>query len=64
MQILTLENLQYFKEKSDEAYIKKEAGKGLSTNDYTDADKEAIAALVAAGGGLEAVDNAEIDKMF
>lgn len=40
-----LEGLSYFKDKIDENYVKKETGKDLSTNDYTDAEKNKLASL-------------------
>ena len=35
----------YTREQSDERYVRKEEGKGLSSNDYTDADKEKLEVL-------------------
>ena len=47
---ITLGNLSYFKGKMDTAiaaaYVAKEAGKGLSTNDYDNTEKAAVASAV------------------
>ena len=47
--VLTLEKLTRFSEKmrtwATGAFVAKEAGKGLSTNDYTTAEKEKLAGL-------------------
>ena len=37
--------LSHFKEKQDGEYVKKETGKGLSTNDYTTAEKNKLASI-------------------
>ena len=53
--LITLSNLSRFKEKLDllyekiqhaaDTYVQKESGKGLSTNDYTDAEKTKLAGI-------------------
>lgn len=42
---ITLDRLSRFKENADETYVAKEDGKGLSSNDYTDEDKEKLAGI-------------------
>lgn len=49
----------YTKDQTDELFVKKEAGKGLSTNDYTNADKTKVTNLTDyVTGGTGAVSDA------
>lgn len=50
MKVLDYSGLEYFAEKIDGKYVKKEAGKGLSQNDFTDSYKNTIDGLVSEGG--------------
>lgn len=64
-----LDSLAYFRQKLKaeiaDGYVGKEAGKGLSTNDYTTAEKEQLANLAASGGGGdESITNSDIDSIF
>ena len=42
---LSLDGLSHFKSKLDSEYVEQENGKGLSTNDYTDAEKTKLAGI-------------------
>lgn len=54
-----LANNYYNKSQADELFVKKEQGKGLSTNDYTNADKTKVTNLTDyVTGGTGAVSNA------
>ena len=64
-----LDSLAYFRQKLKAeiatSYVGKETGKGLSTNDYTTAEKKQLANLVTSGGGGdESVTNSDIDSIF
>lgn len=50
----------YTKQESDARYVQKEAGKGLSTNDFTDAYKNQISTNATNIGALESA----IDSLF
>ena len=45
MKVVTLEGLAYFLSKLREIFVGKEDNKGLSQNDFTDADKEKLDAI-------------------
>jgi hypothetical protein len=54
---LDLEGLQYYHGKVKETFVQKEAGKGLSTNDYTNDEKTKLAGIEA-GANKTVVDAA------
>lgn len=54
---LDLEGLKYYHSKTQEEFVAKEAGKGLSTNDYTTAEKNKLAGI-AEGANKTTVDSA------
>ena len=54
---LDLEGLKYYHSKTQEEFVAKEAGKGLSTNDYTTAEKSKLADI-AEGANKTTVDSA------
>lgn len=54
---LDLEGLKYYHSKTQEEFVAKEAGKGLSTNDYTTAEKTKLAGI-AEGANKTTVDSA------
>ena len=54
---LDLEGLKYYHSKTQEEFVAKEAGKGLSTNDYTTAEKSKLAGI-AEGANKTTVDSA------
>ena len=71
MKILTQEGLEYLIQKIDgqlETKVNVETGKGLSTNDYTTAEKEALAkvvqdveGIVAVGGQANVIETVKVD---
>lgn len=54
---LDLEGLKYYHSKTQEEFVAQEAGKGLSSNDYTTAEKNKLAAI-AEGANKTTVDSA------
>ena len=54
---ITLTDYFYNKTASDERYVQKESGKGLSTNDYTTAEKTKLAGI-ATGATKNTIDSA------
>ena len=58
--IVTWEILEYYHAKVKAAFVGKETGKGLSTNDFTDALKEKLEGL----SGDEYVTQEDIDSLF
>lgn len=67
MKVLSVERLTYYDGKLktyiSDGYVGKEAGKGLSSNDYTDAEKAKLAGI-SEGAVVEEVTEAEIDALF
>ena len=71
MKILTQEGLEYLVQKIDgqlETKVNVETGKGLSTNDYTTAEKEALAkviqdveGIVSVGGQANVIETVKVD---
>lgn len=71
MKVLTEEGLNYLVQKIDgqlETKVNVETGKGLSTNDYTTAEKEAlaqvvqdVAGLTATGGQANVIETVKVD---
>lgn len=63
-----LDSLSYFRQKLKveiaSGYVAQEAGKILSSNDYTTEEKNQLADLVASGGGDENITNEDIDGIF
>lgn len=64
-----LDSLSYFRQKLKveiaSGYVAQEAGKILSSNDYTTEEKNQLADLVASGGGGdENITNEDIDGIF
>lgn len=64
-----LDSLSYFRQKLKAeiagGYVAQEAGKTLSSNDYTTEEKNQLANLVASGGsGDENITNEDIDGIF
>lgn len=47
---------RYTKQEADERFVQKEAGKGLSSNDYTTEEKQKLALINVQSGGLSATD--------
>lgn len=66
MKVLSVERLTYYDGKLktyiSDGYVGKEAGKGLSSNDYTDAEKVKLANLSEIV--VEEVTESEIDALF
>lgn len=67
MKVLSAERLTYYDGKLktyiSDGYVGKEAGKGLSSNDYTD-DEKAKLASINEGTTVEEVTESEIDALF
>lgn len=59
--IVTWEILEYYHEKIKLKFVKKEAGKGLSSNDFTNELKNKLDNIVA---GEEYVTTDEVDALF
>lgn len=60
---LDKEGLAHLIEKNDGRYVRKEEGKGLSSNDFTDEYKQKIGELEA-GAGNEIITAEEIENLF
>ena len=56
IKVLDYAGLEYFAEKIDAKYVKKEAGKGLSSNDFTDSYKNTIDGLVTTFGQANVIE--------
>lgn len=61
IKVLDYAGLEYFAEKIDAKYVKKEAGKGLSQNDFTDSYKNTIDGLVSSGGQANVIETVKVN---
>ena len=61
--IVTLDILEYYHAKLKDKFVEKEAGKSLSTNDFTNALKNKLDSIVT-GDGDEYVTTEDIDALF
>lgn len=55
-----LDALSHFKSKNDNTYVAKETGKGLSTNDYTTAEKTKLTGI-AEGAEVNVIDSISVN---
>lgn len=61
IKVLDYGGLEYFAGKIDAKYVKKEAGKGLSANDFTDAYKKTVDDLVNEGGEPNVIEVVKVN---